>query len=299
MKLSDLGEDAVVREIIRDLPPGEDLIAGPGDDCAVLGKKNATTWRLAKTDAVIEGVHFLPGEDPLRVGWKALCRAISDIAAMGGLPEHALITLAAPGDTEMEWVRGLYAGLGKAARKYGVGIVGGETARSRGALWINVALTGRVERKCCVLRSGGNQGDWLYVTGLLGGSLSGKHLDFYPRLDEARWLVKNHRPTAMMDLSDGLGADLPRMAAASGCDFELWPLSLPCSFGSTPLNAMNDGEDFELLFSIAPDSAEALEHAWKRKFPRLPLTRIGRFTRHTGTPHEKQHSGGYDHFKQP
>jgi thiamine-monophosphate kinase len=299
MKLSELGEDAVVREITDGLPHGADVIVGAGDDCAVLGRKDDALWRLAKTDAVIEGVHFVPDEDPERVGWKALCRAISDIAAMGGIPEHALVTLAAPGDTEIEWVRGLYAGLRKAAKKFGVGIVGGETCRSRGARWINIALSGRVESECCVLRSGGKPDDWLYVTGRLGGSLAGRHLDFTPRLDEARWLVKNHRPTAMMDISDGLGADLPRMAAASDCAHEIWPLSLPCSFGSTPLNAMNDGEDFELLFAIAPDAAESLERAWKRKFKKLPLTRIGRFTRQSEQGRGNLPTGGYDHFKQP
>lgn len=299
MKLSELGEDAVVREILRDLPCGEDVILGAGDDCAVLGRKGDALWRLAKTDAVIEGVHFVPDEEPERVGWKALCRAISDIAAMGGTPEHALVTLAAPGDTEIEWVRGLYAGLRKAAEKFGIGIVGGETCRSRGARWVNVALTGRVEPDCCVLRSGGKPDDWLYVTGRLGGSLAGRHLDFIPRLAEARWLVQNHRPSAMMDISDGLGADLPRMADASECGHEVWPLSLPCSFGCTPLNAMNDGEDFELLFAIAPDAADALENAWKRKFKKLPLTRIGRFTRQSESVRGNLSPGGYDHFKQP
>ena len=297
MKFSALGEDAVVRELTRGLPAGADVIVGAGDDCAVLGRKGDAWWRLAKADAVIEGVHFLSDAEPERVGWKALCRAISDIAAMGGIPEHALVTLAVPADTEMEWARALYAGLRKAARKFGVGIVGGETCRSPGARWINVALSGRVEPGCCVLRSGGKANDWLYVTGRLGGSLAGKHLDFIPRLAEARGLVEKHRPSAMMDLSDGLGADLPRLAAASGCGHEVWPLSLPCSSGCTPLEAMNDGEDFELLFAIAPDAAEALERAWVKKFPKLPLTRIGRFTRQAARGRGDSAPGGYDHFK--
>ncbi len=297
MKFSVLGEDAVVRELTRGLPAGKDVIVGAGDDCAVLGRKGDAWWRLAKADAIIEGVHFLPDAEPERIGWKALCRAISDIAAMGGIPEHALVTLAAPADTEMEWARALYSGLRKAARKFGVGIVGGETCRSPGARWINVALSGRVERERCVLRSGGKAGDWLYVTGRLGGSLAGKHLDFVPRLAEARWVVERHRPSAMMDLSDGLGADLPRLAAASGCGHEVWPLSLPCSLGCTPLEAMNDGEDFELLFAIAPSAAEALERAWAKKFPKLPLTRIGRFTRQAARGRGDSAPGGYDHFK--
>ena len=189
MKLSDLGEDAVVRELVRGLPLGENVILGAGDDCAVLGRSSDKWWRLAKTDAVIQGVHFLPGEKPERVGWKALCRAISDIAAMGGIPEHALITLGVSASAELTWVRGLYAGLRKAARRFGVGIVGGETCRSPGATFISIALTGRVQRECCVTRSGGKVDDAIYVTGQLGGSLAGKHLDFIPRLAEGQWLA--------------------------------------------------------------------------------------------------------------
>ncbi len=299
MKLSELGEDAIVRELTRRLPLGAGVILGAGDDCAVLGREGDAFWRLAKTDAVIEGVHFLHGEDAQRVGWKALCRAISDIAAMGGIPEHALVTLGISSNAEMEWARGLYAGLRKAARKFKVGIVGGETCRSPGATFINIALTGRVEPRSCVLRSGGQAGDLLYVTGRLGGSLAGKHLDFTPRLQEARWLVENHRPTAMMDLSDGLGADLPRLAAASRCSFEIWPLSLPCTPGSTPLNAMNDGEDFELLFTVPPAEAEVLERDWRKRFPELLLTKIGHLARHSTKRKTTPAEQGYDHFKKP
>lgn len=296
MKLSDIGEDAVVEALTHGLPLGKNVIVGAGDDCAVLGKKSDAMWLLAKTDAVIEGVHFLPDDEPERIGWKALCRAISDIAAMGGTPAHALITLGVPGSTEIEWAQALYAGLRKAAKRFGVGIVGGETCRSPAVKFINISLTGQVERSHCILRSGGKAGDILYVTGRLGGSLRGKHLDFTPRLEEARWLAQNHKPAAMMDLSDGLGADLPRLAAASKCGHEIWPLSLPCTFGSSPLNAMNDGEDFELLFAMRPKAAEALERDWKREFPRLELTRIGLLTKATSSP-TRRNEAGFDHFR--
>ena len=210
------------------------MLVGAGDDCAVIGRPRDARWQLLKTDAVVEGVHFLAAEDPQRVGWKALCRAISDIAAMGGVPAHALITLAAPPTTRVARVKALYAGLRKAARKYGVAIVGGETSRSPGPLFLNVALTGWVERQHCVLRSGGRPGDLLYVTGRLGGSLAGKHLDFQPRLEEARWLVSHFKPRAMMDLSDGLAADLPRLAAASHCGYVVDEERLPLNRGCTP-----------------------------------------------------------------
>jgi thiamine-monophosphate kinase len=246
---------------------------------------------------VVEGVHFLASTDPVRVGWKALCRAISDVAAMAGTPEHALITIALTPQTPMRWVESLYRGLRRAAERFGVSIVGGETSRSPGPAFVNVALTGHVERKRCVLRSGGRPGDLLFVTGRLGGSLKGKHLDFTPRLAEAAWLAKYHLPHAMMDLSDGLASDLPRLAAASGCGFDLDETSIPRTSGCTVTQALSDGEDFELLFAVAPKNADQLERAWRKKFPRVPLTRIGSLTARTSRSSafiKRIH--GHDHF---
>lgn len=275
MTLSDLGENRVVAELTRALALGADVRVGAGDDCAVIGRPRDRHWQLLKTDAVIEGVHFLPDADPRRIGWKALSRAVSDIAAMGGEPRHALVTIAAPPATEFARVRGIYAGLRKSARRFGVSIVGGETARSPGPLFLNVALTGTVERARCILRSGGRPGDALYVTGRLGGSLAGRHLDFTPRLAEARWLTANFSLHAMMDLSDGIAADLSRLAAASRCAFTLDESALPRTAGCTVAQAVTDGEDYELLFALAPRHGAALEAAWKKRFPRLPLSRIG------------------------
>lgn len=294
-RLGDVGENGVVRALTRNLPIGPDVRVAAGDDCAIVGRPRDRWWQLLKTDVVIEGIHFLPDADPARVGWKALCRAISDIAAMGGEAQHALITLAAPASTQLQWAEDLYRGLRRAAKKYGVSIVGGETAKSPGAIFINVALTGRVLRRNCVLRSGGKPGDFLYVTGRLGGSLAGKHLDFTPRVAEAQWLAEHGRPTAMMDLSDGLGADLPRLAEASGCDFVLDEAAIPRMPGCTISQALSDGEDFELLLAIAPSRAKRLESGWKRQFPRLPLTHIGVLApRSRRSPKSAIH--GYDHF---
>ena len=199
MKLRELGEDRLVARLIRGLPLGHEVRVGPGDDCAVIGAPRAARWELLKTDAVVEGIHFEPGEKMERVGWKALCRALSDIAAMGGVPDHALITLAVPAEFEMARLEALYRGLRKAARRFGVSLVGGETSRSPGPLFVSIALTGWVERKRCILRSGGNAGDGVYVTGRLGGSRQGRHLDFVPRLTEARWLTAHAKLHAMMD----------------------------------------------------------------------------------------------------
>ncbi|MEO6741579.1 MAG: thiamine-phosphate kinase, partial [Chthoniobacteraceae bacterium] len=231
MRIASLGEDAVVAALTRGLPLGADVRRGAGDDCAVIGGLRARVWQLFKTDCVVEGVHFEKKEKPVRVGWKALCRAVSDIAAMGGTPRHALITIAVARDVKMAWLRGIYAGLRKAAQRFGVSIVGGETSRSPGPAFISIALTGEVERARCVTRGGGRAGDFLYVTGRLGGSLAGKHLDFVPRLDEARWLAENFRIRAMMDVSDGIAADLPRLAKASGCSFEVAQEKVPCNRG--------------------------------------------------------------------
>ncbi len=296
MKIGALGEDAVVAAITRGLPLGRDVRCGAGDDCAIIGGARDRVWRLLKTDCVVEGVHFEKKEKPARVGWKALCRAVSDVAAMGGLPRHALITIAVAREVKFAWLRGLYAGLRKAAQRFGVSIVGGETSRSPGPAFISVALTGEVERARCVTRSGGRAGDILFVTGRLGGSLAAKHLDFVPRLAEARWLTENFRIRAMMDLSDGLAADLPRLAQASGCGFQISEENVPRNRGCTVAKALGDGEDFELLFAIRPSDAARLAAKWRARFPKLPLTKIGSFTRGAVRAKRKPKPHGYDHF---
>ena len=296
MKIGTLGEDAVVAALTRGLPCGKDVRLGAGDDCAVIGGARDRMWQLLKTDCVVEDVHFEKMEKPARVGWKALCRAVSDIAAMGGLPNHALITIAVSRDVKMAWLRGIYAGLRAAARRFGVSIVGGETSRSPGPAFISIALTGEVERARCVTRGGGKAGDLLYVTGKLGGSLAGKHRDFIPRLAEARWLAENFRIRAMMDISDGLAADLPRLARASGCGFVISEEKIPRARGCTVAQALGDGEDFELLFAVRPADAARLEAEWRVKFPRLPLTQVGVLTRGAVRAKRKPKHRGHDHF---
>lgn len=294
MILSRVGEDRLVAALTRNLPQRPDVRVGAGDDCAVIGGARDPRWLLLKTDVVVEGVHFLPEEKMQRVGWKALCRAISDIAAMGGVPEHALVTLVVAPDVELDRIRALYRGLRRAARAFGVAIVGGETSRCETGLVVNVALTGSVERRRCILRSGGSPGDRLFVTGRLGGSIAGHHLDFIPRLVEARWLVENFRVHAMMDLSDGLEADLPRLARSSGCGYELETVALPIKAGCSTFQALNDGEDYELLFAMAPRDAGRLQAAWAAQFKTVPLTCIGKLT--VGSRAQPSISKGYDHF---
>lgn len=293
--LSGISENDLVRRLVRGLPAGRRVVAGPGDDCAMVRVPGRRELQLLKTDCLLEDVHFLRAHPGEKVGWKALCRAISDIGACGGKPDAALVTLAAPADAAVAYLEAIYAGLRKAARKFGVSIVGGETARSPGGIFLSVALTGWVRRGRFVARGGGRAGDVLFVTGRLGGSFpGGRHLAFTPRVKEARWLAGNFEIHAMMDLSDGLGADLPRLAEASRKGYAVDLDALPRHRGCSVEQALGDGEDYELLFAAAPREARNLENAWPAKFPRVPLTRIGTLLadRRRRTPL----AAGYAHF---
>ena len=299
--LAGFGEDRLVRRLLAELAPevlmDKSVVADAtdGDDCAVVRDAlRGGKLLLLKTDCVIEGRHFRPETPAAQVGWKALARPLSDIAACAGRPLHALVTIALPGTTSTARARGIYRGLGKCAAEFGVLIVGGETARTDGPAMISVSLTGEVSAKRCGLRSGGRAGDVLFVTGVLGGSLAdGRHLNFRPRLAEARWLAKNFKVRAMMDLSDGLGADLPRLALASGVGFHVDREQLPRAEGITQEQALTDGEDYELLFALAPDEAAGLLARWPERFPEVRLTPIGKLTE-PGARTELP--SGYDHF---
>jgi thiamine-monophosphate kinase len=296
MTIANYGEDRLVADLLALLPPpGRRVLTPPGDDCAVVRGVCNGRRQLLKTDCLIEGIHFTPDTPPEQIGWKALCRPLSDIAAMGGQPAFALVTLALANKTELARAHGIYEGIGRAAREFGVEVVGGETARSPGPCFLSVCLTGETDRRGRALRSGGRPGDRLYVTGRLGGSFaSGRHLSFRPRLEEGRWLAKHFPIRAMMDLSDGLGADLPRLARASGTGFALDRSALPLAAGCTTDAALGDGEDYELLFAIGPRRAGGVERAWRKKFPNEELTAIGELT----LPGEGQTlaPGGFDHF---
>lgn len=291
--VSDIGEDKLVADLVAGLPWNEQVRVAAGDDCAVVGAPEDSHWTLLKTDCVIEGIHFASDAPPERIGWKAMARALSDIAAMGGQPQHALVTIALPGASEVAWLQALYQGLREVSGQFGVSIVGGETARSPGPIFLSIVLTGSVRADRCILRSGGKPGDALYVTGQLGGAADGHHLNFVPRLEQGQWLAGQGFVSCMMDLSDGLGSDLPRLAGASGCGFTIDRSLLPCRAGSNASGAISDGEDYELLFAVPADRAAALEQAWPARFPNLPLTRIGRLES-PGASSPLAH--GFDHF---
>ncbi len=294
MKLKQLGEDRLLDRILPRLPRAESVIAGAGDDCAVMRIPGNRNLLVLKTDCLVEGIHFLPKTNPIDVGWKAMMRPLSDFAATSAVPRFALITLIASKNTSSNWVMKMYRGLSRAAARFDVSIVGGETSGTRGPIAISVSIAGFVEKKRWTSRRGGEPGDDLFVTGRLGGALGKKHLRFVPRIFEARWLTENFSVHAMMDLSDGLGADLPRLARASKVGFEIDVEHLPVNPGANIKSAIVDGEDYELLFAISPRDSRHLRQSWRKQFPKLALTRIGNLTsnlKHQTLP------GGYVHFQ--
>jgi thiamine-monophosphate kinase len=311
-------EFELISRLTRSMPANKSVVVGVGDDCAVLDLGAPDRLFLFKTDAVVEGVHFQSDAKPEKIGHKALGRCLSDIAAMAGTPTAALVTMALPATFDAGFIEKVYAGMSVLARKHEVAIVGGETTTNPERLLISVALLGHVPPGKAVLRSGAETGDALFVTGELGGSLSGKHLDFEPRLAEARWLARQFSIHAMLDVSDGLAGDLRHILNASHAGAELMASSIPISRAAkeafrgrvpeggghkTPLlAALSDGEDYELLFTVAGHDAVPLLDAWKQEFPGLRLTCIGRITAAQGV-HIRDKEGvrplsahGYEHF---
>jgi thiamine-monophosphate kinase len=300
MKLGDLGEDRLLNRILLHLPlvRGGKVFAGSADDCAIVETPRSKKYLVLKTDCVVEGVHFAQGTNPSDVGWKAMMRPLSDFAAASAVPQFALITLIVPQQTKVAWVQGLYRGLRRAANRFKVRIVGGETSNTRGPIAISASVIGFVDKLRAASRRGGRSGDDLFVTGRLGGALKRKHLKFVARIAESRWLTKNFSIHAMMDLSDGLGADLPRFARASKAGFDIQLENLPVARGATIDDAISEGEDYELLFAVSPRDRNSLERQWQRKFPRLLLTRIGSLNRKSQIANRKL-PRGYVHFQQP
>ena len=309
-----MNEFELIHRLTRSLPTNPSVVVGAGDDCAVLDAGAPDRLLLFKTDAIVENVHFTAAAAPEKVGHKALGRCLSDIAAMAGTPTAALVTIGLPRDYKPEMVEAIYTGMSALARRHEVAIVGGETTTNPGGVFISVALLGWVPRGKGVLRSGAEAGDAIFVTGELGGSLAGRHLEFEPRLAEARWLAHHFTLHAMLDISDGLAGDLRHMLTASRVGAEVLAPSIPVSrearaaakggssTKSALLAALSDGEDFELLFTVAGRDAVPLLDAWRKQFPQLPLTCIGKIKEGEGITIRDKHGArpltahGYDHF---
>jgi thiamine-monophosphate kinase len=289
-----MNELELIRLLTASLPANASVITGAGDDCAVLDLGVPDRFVLFKTDAVVEGIHFTRETPPEKIGHKALARCLSDIAAMAGTPAAALVTLALPREFDPKFVEAIYSGMNTLARRHNVAIAGGETTTNPERVLISIALLGTVARQNCLRRSGSKPGDALFVTGRLGGSLAGQHLDFEPRLAEARWLADRFNIHAMIDLSDGLAGDLRHLLEPAALGAELLKSAIPISRAAKHqakaessakpplLAALTDGEDFELLFTIASGEAVLLLDAWKKQFPDVPLTCIGKITATAG-----------------
>ena len=292
--LANVGEFGLIDHIRRQMPKNRSVIKGIGDDAAVLAWTKDKHFLLT-TDMLVEDVHFTRKMLPQTIGHKALSCNISDIAAMGGVPKHALISLGVPKNLNLSFVDQLYEGLKKTAKHFRVLIVGGDTVYSQKII-INVALTGEVKKKQLVTRDGAKKGDQIFVTGPLGNSLKrGWHLNFIPRVKESQYLVQHFHPTAMIDISDGLAADLGHILEESGVGAVLCAKHIPRRKGATLNQALYDGEDFELIFTLSSRAADKL----KGKF-----YRIGEITNHRQELQLVDSSGrtknietkGYAHF---
>ncbi|MEO6184609.1 MAG: thiamine-phosphate kinase [Verrucomicrobiota bacterium] len=309
-----MNEIDLIAKLTRSLPGNKSVVVGAGDDCAVLELGLGDKYLLFKTDAVVEGIHFQPTTPPEKIGRKALARCLSDVAAIGGTPTAALITLALPKNFDVAFVDKIYVGLNQLASEHKVAVAGGETTTNPERIFISISLIGTVAKDKCVLRSGAKVGDAIFVSGELGGSLSEKHLEFEPRLDEARWLAENFSIHSMTDVSDGLAGDLRPLLQAGKVGAELMASAIPISraarlqaraeSSAKPplLAALTDGEDFELLFTIASRDAVPLIDAWKKRFPKLRLSCIGKILNKPGLQIRNEHgvrplnAHGYVHF---
>ena len=292
-----------------------------GDDAA-LWSPTAGYETILTCDWFLEGSHFLRDKHPAdAVGWKCLARAASDIAAMGGKPRCYLLSLALPGVLNGRWLSEFLNGLGRASRALRCELAGGDTTRNATVL-VSVTVVGEVHLKRAVLRKGAKSGDAIYVSGTLGEADLGlqllrtrrgmarpsnaalrRHLYPEPRLALGQWLAERQIATAMMDLSDGLSTDLPRLCETSGVGARIEANSLPLTSLAAAREArrlaLHGGDDYELLFTVSKQDAARLPRA----FGRLALTRIGEITRdkkivlETNGGVETLHPGGWDPFR--
>ena len=287
-------EFELITRLKTKLPTNDSVIVGAGDDCAVIDAGVSGKWQLHKTDAVVEGIHFTRETAPEKVGHKALGRALSDIAAMAGTPRWATVTLGLPDGFDGAMVETIYDGINRLAKRHDVAVVGGETVSNPERLVLSVAVVGEVDRDRCVLRSGAKPGDGIWVTGELGGSIAGHHLDFEPRLPEGRWLAEHFLPSALIDISDGLAGDLGHLLDQANAGAELLETALPIrrearlrareSDAAKPplIAALTDGEDYELCFTLGQGNAVALLDQFRKAFPDTPISCIGKIVTEPG-----------------
>jgi thiamine-monophosphate kinase len=289
------------------LPKGPGAILGIGDDCAIFRPRGASEDLLFTTDLLIEDVHFRRETHRApEVGWKALARGLSDIAAMGGEPRFCLLSLALASWAGSRWVDGFYKGLLRLSARERAPLLGGDISHAEKTM-CDIVVCGAVPLGKALRRDGARAGNAIYVSGRLGGSALGlatgkgpawkRHVHPEPRVALGRYLRTSLRATAAMDLSDGLSLDLHRMCVASKLSADLSDHVRSVIFpGATLEQALHGGEDYELLFTVPARTSVPPE------FEGLPLTRIG--TMRKGRPDFVTFNGvplppkGYDHFRQ-
>jgi thiamine-monophosphate kinase len=275
------GEFAFIDWLRQRTPSASQVLIGPGDDTAALAlTPNAPC--LVTTDMLLEGSCFLLAEvGPRLVGRKAMAVNLSDIAAMAGRPVAAVVSVGLPRSGGRALAEELYLGLREMADAFATALCGGDTNSWDGPLAISVTLLGEATERGPVQRKGARPGDWLLVTGPLGGSIRGKHLTFTPRVREALQLHEEADLRAMIDISDGLAADVNHLCRESGCGAVLRADAIPITEeartmgdGRSPLeHALSDGEDFELAFAVRPEDGRRLVAT--QPIPGITLTAIG------------------------
>jgi len=326
-----LSEDGIVRALKERYASRSRLVeTGIGDDAAVLRALPGRKRWIVTTDMLLEGVDFRQNWiTAAELGHKALAVNLSDLAAMGAIPLFYTVALAMPRTVDPAWIDRFFRGLTSLGRKWKADLIGGDLSSSRSDISIAITAIGTPAGKRAVLRSGGEIGDLLYVTGTLGRSASGlkllrsgilqgrnraerlalqAHRTPEPRCDAGAWLGRSGLVRCMMDLSDGLSVDLPRMCDASGAGAEICAADLPCypesqAWRCDPLDlALNGGEDYELLFAVPPSRASLLEKHYPSNLP--PLAKIGSLTAAIGVRWRPSRGAaakpleamGYDHF---
>jgi len=290
MKISEIGEFGLINRISKDtIINPKNILLGIGDDCAAY-YVSPDKIALITCDMLVENVHFtLSTCSPRQLGRKSLAVNISDIAAMGGIPRHALLSLGASSDASVEFIDQLAEGIKEEARLFEVNVIGGDTVRSPLGLVINITLIGEVELDLVVKRSTAKPGDLIMVTGELGGSAAGltlllegekyfsiplniaekvksAHLSPVPRIKEGRIIAREKIATSMIDISDGIASDLTRICEASAVGAKIYASEVPIFpevkevgrlIKKDPLAlALYGGEDYELLFTVSPEKAD-------------------------------------------